>query len=536
VDHAVLDVRVRAAADLMAAAGVAARWSPGADVEHVHWRAGVARLGVSGAVAGPPALSEGPPTGDGLNLLRLTRWCPAEEAALLDAALAAGTVPIVVRAEAEVLAAPHRVELSVRFAPAELLRGWRATALPWDDLRAAFAAELVRRQAGEAEVLPLVIEGDVAGSDPGAFGAAMAARLRSHHGAFAADPTDRGIAHLRIVAAAADEPPVQRWDLATIAAAPLPVVLELDDAGLVEAHLREHGTDALRRTVTVPPLVTGFHALDVTANLPADRGDAVFGVRVRKAATPLRPAPIDETVVLRPPADRASLVVRLSPVEDLQVHVSTLVHLPVGSGARWERAERPWSDHGGPTVVVPHDAFPATFAPLVATPALLAEGDLRGEVVWRRSCADDRTAFRLDAAHPRRVVVLPDDAEVTGVVLRATAPDGRSCEAEASPVPEGALDRELFPGYGPTSVEVRCRFEGTRTFLAVELALPGGGGPGAERLSMVTFRPEQPARELRWFNPSIFPSGYRYRIVDLSGGPTPWSDVHFPGAPLELVA
>lgn len=428
-------------------------------------------------------------------------------------------MPLDVVMEAEMWAAPPRVAATVVFDPSALLVGLVPGLCSWDTLRERCVVEAGRALEVRAA--------DPAGLNAQRLADAMAARIRSRWGTFATDPQAPGRSSLLLCPVGAS---LAEWDLGDRIAAPHPLVLRLRTDEIAAA-LRASGPDAFRRYVDVAVLQTGFRELLVTANLPSDREGAVLGVRLRKPATVDRPMPIDEFVRFTPPRDRETVVLRLSPSEDIDVEVVPVALLRTSAGDPvWtEGSPRPSADRF--LVVGPTD-FPVRFVPLAAAPALLAQATLTGSVRWEGPDGPGESPFRLDAGQPSRSLVLPREATAGPVSVLAS--DGRRSAELLLPEPPGsAIGRYSFPYYGANAVTVSCRFLRS-SVIPVEF-LPEEAEDRPDLRTLLLVHPQAPPVTYRWFSGSVFRTGYRFRVLSAGGEPEPWSDVQPPDRPLELV-
>ncbi len=486
--YGVLDLRVSAGADLDLAARTLAGARP---VRGAVWSDGAIRFAVPGRPVSPVHAL----IGDGLGGLRCTQWIDADAAGVLDGMLTAGVLALDVRAELEMEAVPPRVPATVRFVPAELLTALGQGLHPWDGL----GSEL------------MTIVGDP--TDSKQFGLAVAARLRAAYGAFAVDPERIGRPSFTLRAPAAGDETEVVWDLRAEVVAPLPVVLALDAGAAMAEPLRQHGVDAFRRFVDVPPLHTGFRQVSVIGNLPGPRDGAVLGVRLR------RPPAIDEFVELLAPDDRGSVLLRFSPADPPEVAVSTVAHLRDRPGTPLEGLATPTA---ASAVLIGPDDFDVRFLTVAAVPALLEQASLTVTVTWKGTDGPRSWPALLDVTSPGRTLVLPADTVVGRAEVVATG-SGRTARIDLPA--DGPIARFHFPFYGANAVPVRCR----AALTAVEFQPEDATGT-----TRLTFTADRPESTFRWFSGSVFATGYRYRVLAPDGIPGPWSAIQPPGRPLEL--
>ncbi|MBU2667905.1 hypothetical protein KOI35_30780 [Actinoplanes bogorensis] len=495
--YGVLGFRVSAGADLdRAAAGAAGPVRPAA------WTDGAIRFAVPGRLVSPGQAL----TGDGRGGLRCTQWIGADAAGLLDGMLTAGVLALDVRAELEMTAVPPRVPATVRFVPARLLAALGPGPHPWAGLGAGL----------------MTVDGDPGDGDD--FDLAVAARLRATYGSFAVDPDAFGRSSLTLRPPGAGDEAEVEWDLRAEIAAPFPVVLALDAGAALDEPLRTFGPDAFRRFVDVPPVPTGFRPVSVVGNLPGPRDGAVLGVRLRKPPGPGRPAAIDEFVPLSAPDDRGRVLLRLSPTESPEVEVSTVVHLRDRPGAA---IEGPARTTAAPAVLVGPADFGVRFRSVAAEPALLDLAVLTVTLAWEDPDGPGSWSAELDPARPGRTLVLPIGATVARAVVTATGPDGRTARID---LPEpGPIARFHFPFHGANAVPVRCLVPAGVSLIAAEFQPEGSTGT-----TRLTFTADRPEAIFRWFNGSVFATGYRFRVLDRTGAPGPWSSIRPPGEPVEI--
>lgn len=520
------------------------RYPSQAALELVRARHPRARLGYPLLEAGYLRLSspaEGPDLPDelleptalgwgGLSRCRFVRKLSRDGAAVLRRALEGDALALIAWVDVRIDGVSPRVPVTVRLSPRPLLErlapaGGRVT---WDEVEELFS--------GEAGSLPLEITGELEEEQRRDFAAALADRLCRRYAVFGASPADRPGASLELPAPSAAPEERLEWNLQEPLRVSRPFLFRLDPLEAARFLVREQGLASVVRETVVPPIPTGAHLVQVTANLPRLRPGVVsLGVTLRVApAPPHRPEARVETVELLPPADAATVRLRLSPADELAYTYSAFAVVKLGS--TFERLAAAERSHAGGQLDLGPDDFPLGFLTVEATPALLELARVTGlcRVVGEGGPFDQ--GFALSPEEPTLGLPFPQGARAERVRVEAAAREGEgSLELELSAGRGVQLDLASFPQYGAHRIEVECRFETDAEPLAALELVPEDRRQ--EEATVLHFTPSHRRREWTYLARSPFRAGYLYRPFR---GPeaeaAEWSPVQPPFAALRLVA
>jgi hypothetical protein len=462
---------------------------------------------------------------DGLDRGRLTVTLPEDAAVFAEGLLGGGVVAVRAHAELEYPGVAPRLAASVGFDPAALLPALAALGeagvVARDDLLALLATGL----AG----LPLELQA-AAGIDQGALAATLVDWLRARYAALAPAPAAGPAAFLRLPA---DAPAGHvTWDLSEALATWRPLVLDLDPLAGVRAFVAANGTSALVTRSIVPPLLTGQLSVTVSANLPAVRlGVLELGVElVAPPRPPLRPQRSSALARLEPPADSATLRLRLSPAEPPEFTCQVYAVVPGGGN---EPVRGPAAPRRGDTVLLGAADLPLSFVPVRADPAVLA----LSTVQVRFQPGDPALPAQQAELGPERPAVAftqpAQGASGPGSLVVECRPLDGAAPVRLGPL-EGAplaITLASLPGSGPQEVSVSAVFPGPDGLVAVDLLAEARPEEPAW-ISTLALTPDRPQRIWRYAAPSPFHAGYRWRPYRSTPPPAPWSDVLPAGTPL----
>jgi hypothetical protein len=471
---------------------------------------------------------------NGLATARFVLKISTDSAAVIKQALAGDALALLAVAVLEMEGVSPRVPLKVRFQSAELLT--KLTALGAGGIVAW--ADIANHFSSNWKDLPITVDGtwdDRLGDD---FGEAMTDRLRLNFGTLVPSPEGQHRAYMTLKSPEQGMSGSMEWDLSEPILAPRPLVLELNPLEAAKKLVAAEGLAAVARETVVPPMQTGAHRISIAANLPGERPDVVAcGVTLRvPPRPPFRPQALVETSDLIPPADRATILLRLSPKEDLEYTYST--YLAVGSGGSVERLDGTETPSREENLDITIHDFPVDFVPVEASNALLEVATIYGTCRGTAAAGPVERRFELTAG--RAAIVLPFPKGTTGIVCDAVAQSTAlsTSLALSFPLVSGlALDLTSFPEYGAHAVEVECEFgDADRKLAAIDL-LPEGSPETAGEIDVLSFTPAIPKKEWRYVARSPFQAGYRYREHrGPDEPPAPWSDVQSPFLSLRIAA
>jgi hypothetical protein len=408
-------------------------------------------------------------------------------------------------AEATLSGVSPRVPAVVRFDPAVLVDQLltdadSSGALPYERLVAAF-----RRDPAD---LPLDLSGTVDGSTLDAFAHTMADRVVDRSGCWlpAQDPVDAPVVRLT-----PSDPGMVMWSLSQPVLVQRRILLQVDLLGAARRQAAERGLDSLvtRRDLASLPAL-GSSVVTVLCTLPASRSGAeVLGVELEfPPYPPARPQPRWATAVLEH-EDLVQVQVRLAPDEPLRYLAMPFAVVADEAGTR--RLEGATTEATGAVLRLGPEDFPVELAACAVSPSLAKLAVVRGVCSYEQEGQVRERRFALDSGQPETAVAVPRDRTWLRIDIVATALDGSGelplGPFEAAPV---RLDLGSFSTYGPQQVTIRCVFDDASRSRAVTL-LPAGAADTPENATTVALTPQEPVRTHRWFAPSPFADGIRYR-------------------------
>lgn len=504
---------------------------PDATVALAAFEAGFIRVVAGSDLSNVPAdlLQPSPLGWGGLDATRWNLQLSSDAASILKSGLT-NVLPLTVRAEVEVVGVAPRVACTAVFDPAALMKALVGASATSRQVPRTAIDDLFRQPLSDFPWLKL--EGNQQ-PDREAFAIAMAGHVRMEYGRFVASPTAEGPSYVEL----ADVPAgIVRWNLAQPYAIRRAWVFTLDPFSAARKLAAGAGISAVYREVTTAPLPLGFFNVDVQAFLPSPRvGAADVGMVIDMPANPpLQPQGESHTIVLQPPADQASLALRLPPFQKLAYARRTFADLVEGGHVR--RLYGPTVNDTGATVWLQPGDLPIDLLEMSADPALLAMATLVGTLTYTApGGATVVTAFSLDAAHPRAAAALPRDAASASVTVDAHAspPDG-SAAVRLGPMPAAALHLTVgsFPQYGMQTVAIACTFDAAPA-PPFGLDLRAEDQPdSAVSITTLFLSRDSPTAVWSYLAASPFHAGYRWR----AHGSTAWSSVQAPGASLQVHA
>jgi hypothetical protein len=538
--YAVLDFRLRAHYALDAALTAARERQAGVCVAPMHISGGTLRLG-GGAL--PDELRRAIPLAwNGLGLARCGLRISIESARLLIEGLRGDVLPLHAHVDLALAGVAPRLPAMASFDPRALLEALAAAADGEGRIAYSALEALFRREPG---VLPITIAGAIPldGSQDEAqplrelLAAALFDRTLQRFGRLIPPPDDGAQPWVALDGPDSLGPGRFTWDLAEPQQVFRPLTLRLDPFAAARAAVAERGLNAVVRETVVPPLPGGALTVTVTANLPVEReGLAALGVHLAAPPRPpQRPQAASVTALLEPPADSARVTLRLAPREPAAYVYTAFAVLADERGAQ-ELAGAPIA-HTGDQLELAAEDFPLEFVAVTAEPALLELAHVR--CTLRRPAPEPTDGplehrFELTLGRPARSLALPRGA-VAAATLEVEAEErGGPGRLRLGPLPAGDLSigRASFREYGPQQVTIRAALAAGEPSLLLEL-LPEGAPETPATVGLIQLRPERPSQEWRYFAPSPFAPGYRYRVRRPGNGPpAPWSEIHSPFEPL----
>jgi len=528
--YGMLDFRLQGAFAMEDGLAAVRAKQPGAVLEQAAFRTGIIQISpVEEFKEGSSQLSAPVPvTFQGLGLARFLTRLDLESALMVKDMLAGNTMPFRATAHLEMWGVAPRLPLKVSFDPAPFLRYLLSKAEP--DGRISHA-QLVAAFAVTSGDVPWTITGATSAVEPVTFCECMADHVRARFASLAPALQPGGPPMLKLPAADEFGSGTFVWDLAEPAATGRVTTLRFDPLASARALVAARGIGAVVSTDTIPRLHTGVVLVSVTANLPAERQGVVsLGVTVKvPPKLPFRPQQINKTVELQEPGDSGSILVQLSPKEELTYRYRTFVILQDSAGIH--RLEGEDTPHEGDKLDLHVEDFPLDFIPVEASDRLLAAGTVSCTLIYDAV----QNTFLLTASKPRLTLAVPKGSSPT-LAFEVGSPDGKhTLKLGTLPARPVHLDLSSFREYGPQKLDIHCTFAKGARLLAVDL-LPESKQDSADGISVLALTPEEPQREWTWFASSPFEPGYRYRLHKTDAPPNPWSSIQSPFESLELEA
>jgi hypothetical protein len=469
-----------------------------------------------------------------LGVARFTVTLSPDSALLIKKGLQDDAFAMGAAAELELLGVAPRVPIRVTFDPARLLGAIatvcdRQHGIAQDDLASFF------RQ--DRKNLPIEINGEIEPTIADEFASALADRIRTRFGTFSPSPSVMPAAYFLLAGPETVGSGKFDWNLADPFATTRTHVLSLHPLETVHELVKNEGTINVCREITVPPLPIGTFTVNVVANLYTERLNVVsVGVELRVPPhPPVRPQTVTATALLKPPSDTASVLLRLSPLEQLAYTYTT--YAVVSSARGIERLEGKPGQHMGDYLDLDSDDFPVSFCPVAAAPDLLEIATVHGVCRWNSAGLSNEQPFDLDDERPTLTLALPTNAEKATLEIEAMARTG-SKVLKLGPFPANTLclDRFSFREYGPHKIDIECAFIDATGIYVIEL-IPEGKPDVSGELTVLGFTRDQPKKEWTYFADSPFAAGYRYRRRrSASEPPATWSETQSPFEALKISA
>lgn len=470
---------------------------------------------------------------NGLSNARYLVRMSLDSAMLLKGALHEEALLLSALAEMEMTGVAPRLPVHVRFDPSRLLPALRA--LCDEEGRVARDA-LLAFFSREPDSLELEVEGEVA--QPSELAEAMTDWVRARYGSFVSAPVEDGRGYMAL------DLPMEigsgrfEWDLSQPRQTWQPLVLSLRPLDAARQLVQQAGLEAVvPPPVIVPAIPTGMFTVDISANLPASRpGVLAVGVTLRAAPRPpFRPQAVIQSAELIPPEDRATVRLRLSPVEALEYRYATFVITQDSSGIR--QLDEAEIGHDGASLSLTPDSFPLIFVTVEAARDLLELATIHGTCRWIEAERMVEQAVELGADVPALALALPRKANAATLHFEARPhEDGQSLSLGPLPARPVQLGLHSFREYGPHRVQVEAIFADSESLVAIDLA-PETRAEDTEALTVLALTRDQPRKEWGYLASSPFRAGYRYRLhAGPDGIAGPWSAVRSPFEPLVLRA
>ncbi|MCQ0092522.1 hypothetical protein [Roseovarius sp. M141] len=492
---------------------------PGATLAPLEALTGQLKLGsVPGAIALPGDVT-GTATlvmrGDGT--ARFVRRLHIDSAAIMEALLQDGTLPLFVTGAIGYRGVSPRLAMTATFDPGALLDVLGARAGPDPISRDA----LTRTVEGVLDALPLDLSDRVGPEAGDALSQTLTDRLIARFAVPApSDDPDTGTPRFTLPTGADAGHGRFEWDLSQPIATLRWITLATDPFTLLRDFLAQHGPDPLIQRSTLAPIPTGARRLSVLANLPtgAEQITGLHALGVTLTAPPLaphRPRPAIVSAMLDAATDAMGLTLALSPGEPLAYRVSGFAILADAAGVRrLEGATRDCTD--AVLTLTPND-FGLEMIRISGAPDLLALARITGTLDHTQDGRAFSQPIALDTASTAQTLALPLGTDAT-LTLAAHDQTGDSVLTLA-PFAARSTRIELgqFAGYGPQRATLRCDLP-TGARLAVELR-----AETSDQIDTLLFRDDKAERHWTYSALSPFTPGFHWRLMaDEDAPPGDW--------------
>ena len=346
---------------------------------------------------------------------------------------------------------PHARRAAVTFDPRALLN---ALTSGRDETGYLAYSTLQRLLTQTWESLPLRWQSTETSSSvqqQAALSAALLDRLVTRFGRLVSPPTAAPIAYIDFPADMNSGEIT--WQLDDLFTAWRPLVLQWHPLEVVREQIATYGLARFVTLTSVPPLPTGAFAIEVVANLPAQRVNilSIGAELVVPPRPPFRPQPAQVTATLLSPSDVATVTLRLSMKEPLVYEVRPFIVLATADTFIALEGVARTADS---TVLELSVAdYPVCFYPLMAEPNLLAIARFTGEIRWQDDKRQHRFLINLDGAHPLATVAIPQHAIAPTLHLTAEAlDDGRTLGLPPLTAEDTYLTLWHLPGFGAHTI------------------------------------------------------------------------------------
>ena len=541
--YGVLDFRLRPQPFSLEALETLRQSHPSATVTLALFQHGWLRLTKLASDAAPDVATTAfetpePLSSNGLDATRYMRRLTQDEVTLVKRVLQEETLTFTAVAEMEMWGQAQRLPVRLDFDPATLLNALRQCADSQGLLKFSQLIDFWMQDATHLPITPLE------GFDK-AERAALAQTL--------ADWTVAGFAisvpcpslpvqPTWMVQAPQELPSIVRWDLQQEKLVPHLVLLELNPFEAAQQVVNEQGLESVLHETVVPELETGVASLTIATNLP----DAIQGVLLLGADLlapphpPQRVQPLSASLLFKDLQARQTVNWRFSPVEEMDYQFTGFAIVRDAHGTR--RLNGVPTPHRGPYLLMGVADFPLGFVPIKASALLLAEAVIGGVCTYPdlKTQAPVEITFEVDSTHPALTLSIPLEAlPQASIRLRARAPSGAPDGATVLTIgefPARGMSLDLFDlrEYGPHTIQVNVEFDTPLPLVLLDL-LPAAKTEQEDAVDLLSLTPAQPQAAWRYFTPSPFKAGFRYRRHSNVGDPPgEWSAMQSPFEALKL--
>ncbi|WP_147355814.1 hypothetical protein [Cohnella faecalis] len=198
------------------------------------------------------------------------------------------------------------------------------------------------------------------------------------------------------------------WDLSQPMTTWRTIVVSLEPFDTARQAVSSAGLETIvPPPVIVPPLTTGFHQVDISANIPEPGpGVLAVGVTCEPPHPPSRPQAVTASTELSSRSGAAFVRLKLSPLEPLAYTCSTFIVTEDSRGIRqWDGLELARTEE---RLRLKPDDFPIRFVPIAVSPELLELATIRGRCEWlEANHSSASSAFVLDRDRPELAIAIP---------------------------------------------------------------------------------------------------------------------------------
>lgn len=424
-----------------------------------------------------------------------------------------GSLPAM--AEADIAGVSPRLPIVVRFTAGRVLGELATMADATFALPLALVVGYFRR---DPAALPLELDGTVGADNATAFAEAMADRIIARFG--------RAIPSMSIVDAPVVrfERPVGEtkltWSLSQPFLATRRLVVPVDLLSAAGQRADQLGLDSvvIRRDMSaLPPL--GHSRVTALCMLPVSRSsvEALGVTLVFPPHPPQRPQAVTASAQFDGTNDIAEIDVRLAPGESLLYHFTTFSVLSDETGTH--QVDGPTQQGEGGILRLGPELFPIEITRIEATQALIQLATVAGTCTYEANGLSSAIPFVLDSGQLSTAVAVPRRRDTLRIEAVATARDGSgSMPLDTVEAAGACFDVTSFATYGPRQTEVHCLFDDAAPIRGLNI-LPLGLDETPANITTLVFTPAEPFRSFRWFSPSPFAAGLRFRAHDAEDAP-----------------
>lgn len=316
------------------------------------------------------------------------------------------------------------------------------------------------------------------------------------------------------------------WDLSQPLVAERYSYFTLDALREARQIVQEKGMDTLVTTTIVEPLPTGFLRVEIFHpffQIPV--GARQIGIKIKVPPNPpLREQAIHKTVVFDSGQTKKVISLQFSASEEKKYEVTPFAIYDNKAGTKEVTGSKRNTDEQ--ELTVRQQDFPLAFTSLSCSPNLSSQASLTITVKKNGQEAPFLDHVILDSSRPSTMLALPK-GKLSQFKCWITAKSLTSSGEVTTSLPmrsDEKIDLTSFREYGTHEVTIHFDPPGGKT-AGVDL-IPEHLEPHSSNITTVAFTADKKEITWRWFSPSIFKAGFRYRFRGNTN--TEWSEVQSP--------